>query len=207
MDGHGPRRRQRRRVRPRMVGRYRHWIMKRRLAGGESMRRVLAPLAGLILFTVTACGGAAGESNDSGSSSDDSSIAGAGDGVAGETVPKCPFTAEQVTELVGRAMHDDGPCLWRDGEGVALVTITMSTGSTGALTYDYQRNNAGETFKRVTELQDVDQGYIAVKDIEAETVAISKAGAYTMNLSSFDWDLDKYEQTSRAMLDKILHRG
>jgi len=101
-------------------------------------------------------------------------------------------------------MHDDGPCLWRDGEGIALVTITMATSSTGAVTYDYQRETAGETFKRVTELKDVDKGYIAVKDIEAETVVISKAGSYTMNLNNFDWDLDKYEQTSRAMLNKIL---
>ncbi|MFD2763497.1 hypothetical protein [Micromonospora eburnea] len=167
------------------------------------MRRVLAPLAGLILFAVTACGGTAAESNSSGSSSDDSSTT--GDGVANETVPQCPFTAEQVSELVGQEMHDDGHCLWRDKEGIAMVTITMSTSSSGALTYDYQRSNAGETFKRVTELQNVDKGYIAVKDIGAEIVVISKAGSYTMNLSSFDWDLDKYEQTSRAMLDKILH--
>ncbi len=50
---------------------------------------------------------------------------------------------------------------------------------------------AGETFKRVTDLKNVDRGYIAVKEIGAETVSISKAGNYTMNLSNFDWDLDR----------------
>ncbi|MEU2611427.1 hypothetical protein ABZ570_07570 [Micromonospora sp. NPDC007271] len=170
------------------------------------MRRVLAPLAGLILFALTACGGTGPEATNDGSPSDGSSAAGAGDtGGANETVPECPFTATQVSELVGQAMHDDGPCLWRDKEGIAFVTITMATASTGALTYDGQRETAKETFTRVTELQDIDKGYIAVKDIKAETVVISKTGSYTVNLNNFDWDQEKYEQTSRAMLDKILH--
>ncbi|MEU8262172.1 hypothetical protein AB0C02_16280 [Micromonospora sp. NPDC048999] len=168
------------------------------------MRRAFAPFAGLILFAVAACGSTAPESNNSPSDGSLTDEAG-GNGVANETVPECPFTAAQVSELVGQEMHDDGPCLWRDREGIAFVTITMATSSSGALTYDYQRKNAEDTFKRVTDLQDVDKGYLAVKDIEAETVVITKAGNYNMNLHNFDWDPGKYEQTSREMLDKILH--
>jgi len=137
---------------------------------------------------------------------DDSVTDGDGDTEAqGSAVaPPCPFTAEQVSDLVGQSMEDQGNCLFGDGKGVASLTITMASATAGEVTYDYQRDQAGKTYANVSDLGKGTKSYLAIKDIGAEAVLISDQGAYTVTMSSFSFDTAQYDQTMRALIDAIL---
>ncbi|GGM66081.1 hypothetical protein GCM10011608_59240 [Micromonospora sonchi] len=119
--------------------------------------------------------------------------------------PACPFTAEQVAEFVGQPMVDQGNCSFGDGEGVALFTVTMASGLAGESTYDYQRQQADQSYQDVTDLGD-GKGYLAVKELGAEAVVINDAGAFTVTLSSFQRlgaQPDGYQQALRRVLDGL----
>ncbi|WP_198347949.1 hypothetical protein [Plantactinospora sp. KBS50] len=94
--------------------------------------------------------------------------------------------------------------LVRRRQGVASLSITTSSKLAGEATYDYQRQQADPQYDRVIDLEAGDRAYLAAKDIRAEAVLISDQGAYTVTMSSFSFDLDRYERTLRAILDKIL---
>lgn len=153
--------------------------------------KILAPLVLLAALTLSACG------------ETESPVEGGDVAGLGTTVPPCPFTAEKVTEVIGQSMKDDGNCLFGDGKGVASLTVTMASQAAGAITYDYQREQAGKRFERVAEARKGDKGYLGVKGVEGEAVVLSGKGAYTLTLSSFSKDTAWYEQTLRKLLDVV----
>ncbi|SNT25373.1 hypothetical protein SAMN05421812_10435 [Asanoa hainanensis] len=169
------------------------------------MRRVVVSL--LLVGALLAPAGC-GSSGDGGETSPaaDSAVAdeGGAAGAMSTTVPGCPFTAAQVTELVGQPMNDEGNCLFGDGKGVASLTVTVSSALAGETTYDYQRETAGKSFPKVSDLGKGKKSYLAVKDIQAEAALISDQGAYTLIMSSFGFDEAKYDQTMNALIDVIL---
>ncbi|MGC5379234.1 hypothetical protein ACPXB1_12235 [Micromonospora sp. DT68] len=170
-----------------------------------TVRRLIAPLwCSLLLIPLVACG-----PDDSG---DADPAAGAGVEVDGDadlpnvSRPACPFSAAQVSDLVGQPMEDQGNCLFGDGKGVASLTITTASPLAGESTYDYQRKNATQVYR---EVKDVDKGrkaYLAVKDIEGEAVVVSDKGTYTVIMSSFQAisaSPGGYEPTLRKVLDAL----
>ncbi|WP_052371901.1 hypothetical protein [Amycolatopsis taiwanensis] len=169
------------------------------------MRYSLAIALSLGLAVLTGCGSSGSATDDvspaTGNSIDTVGEAGSAGGLPG--VPGCPFTEAQVSSLVGQRMKDEGNCLFGDGNGVASVTITMSSADAGQVTYDYQRKLAEETYTRVQDLGKT--GYLAVKDIAGEAVVINGKGAYTVILSSFETDPSGYERTLRAIVDALPH--
>jgi hypothetical protein len=100
-------------------------------------------------------------------------------------------------------MNADGNCLFRDGNGVAILTITLASEVAGQATYDYSREQAGKRFERVSDVDKGDQGYLATGGTEAEAVVISKAGAYTVQISSFHDDAGANEALLRKLVDAI----
>jgi hypothetical protein len=165
------------------------------------MRRVIAPVLFLVLLAAAGCGG-----TTAGSPGADAGAGGAADAEAGVggTVPGCPFTAAQVSDIIGQPMTDEGNCLFGDGKGVASLTITVSSKTAGATTFAYQRDRAEKVYDRVTDINKGDKAYVAAKDIEAEAVVVSDKGSYTLIMSSFSTDPAAYEQTLRKLLDAIL---
>jgi hypothetical protein len=172
------------------------------------MRRVHAPLAGLFLFATTACGG--GDGSGPAAQPPAASVPaanGSADGLpdkkANESTPDCPFETAQVSDLVGESMYADGRCLWRSDESAALVTITMVSAATGVVTYDMSRRMAESTYERVLDLDEVKHGYIAIGETGAELNVVRDQGNFTVGLSSFEFDHQKYEQVARAVLAEL----
>lgn len=162
---------------------------------------VRTKLVFVLLSLALAAAGCAGGSNDSPGGPDSGEP---GDLTKLNTaVPACPFTAAKVSEIVGQPMTDDGNCLFGDGRGVASVTITVSSQLAGSSTYDYKRKQAAETYDKVSDIKKGDSAYVAVDDVKAEAVLISKGGSYTLIMSSFGFEPARYEQSLRAMLDEI----
>ncbi|WFE40473.1 hypothetical protein [Micromonospora sp. WMMD998] len=124
-------------------------------------------------------------------------------GAAGGAPPACPFTAAQVSEIVGRTMRDEGNCLFGDGKGVASLTVTTASVTAGRATYDYQHEQAGKQYDKVVGVDRGDQGYLAVKDIRGEAVLIDGTGTYTVTISSFGSDPAGNERILRRALDAI----
>jgi hypothetical protein len=164
------------------------------------MRRVIAPVLLLVLLAAAGCGGTTTGSPGTEATAE----AEAGVGGAGGAVPGCPFTAAQVSDIVGQPMTDEGNCLFGDGKGTASLTITVSSKLAGATTFAYQRQQAEKLYDRVTDINKGDKAYVAAKDIEAEAVVVSDKGSYTLIMSSFSTDLAAYEQTLCKLLDAIL---
>ncbi|MBY8875660.1 hypothetical protein K7640_27905 [Micromonospora sp. PLK6-60] len=163
-------------------------------------RRRLAPLLLLALLVPAACAGP----TDTPAGDRDAAVDSDGGGDApAAPPPACPFTAEQASELAGLALTDQGNCLFGDGRGVASLTITTASRLAGEATWDYQHEQAGKRYERVT---DVDRGvraYVAAKDIEGEAVMITEKGSYTVTMSSFSTDVAGYEQRLRRLLEAI----
>jgi hypothetical protein len=168
------------------------------------MRRVIAPVLFLVLLAAAGCGGTTAGSPGADAGAGGAADAEAGVGGAGDTVPGCPFTATQVSDIIGQPMTDEGNCLFGDGKGVASLTITVSSKTAGATTFAYQRDRAEKVYDRVTDSNKGDKAYVAAKDIEAEAVVVSDKGSYTLIMSSFSTDPAAYEQTLRKLLDAIL---
>ncbi|GEL22305.1 hypothetical protein PSU4_12590 [Pseudonocardia sulfidoxydans NBRC 16205] len=122
----------------------------------------------------------------------DGPVAGGGDsedtvfaGGAGSTPPACPFTAAQISSLVGQQMKDDGSCLFGDGKGVAQLSITMSSASTGEIMLDTLREQASGQYDEVSD-RSGGKGYVATKELGGEAVAVTGTGGYTITMSSFE---------------------
>jgi hypothetical protein len=195
------------------------------------MRRLIAPALNLVpalSLVLVASAGCAGESAGSGTSG---APADPGNGAPKEpsgkktpnaepgggqpgggdpnVVPPCPLNARQATLLVGQPMTDEGNCLFGDGKGVASLTITRASQSTGSATFDFARSHAEDRYgaDKVKDADVADQAYLAVKDIEAEAVVVSPKGTYTVILSSFERLGAKpgaYEQTLRRILAAVV---
>ncbi|MEH0931521.1 hypothetical protein [Micromonospora sp. CPCC 205558] len=173
-----------------------------------TVRRLIAPLwCSLLLLPLVACGPDDNTGSAAGGDTDaDVGIDADGGDVSAVERPACPFTAAQVSDLVDQSMKDEGSCLFGDGNGVAMFTITTASPTAGEATYDYQREQATQTYR---EVKDVDKGrkaYLAVKDIGGEAVVISDKGSYTVTLSSFQAigaSPGGYEPTLRKVLDAL----
>ena len=171
------------------------------------MRRMIAPVLFLVLLAAAGCGGTTTGSPGAEAGAGGAADAEAGVGGAGDTKPGCPFTAAQVSDIIGQPMTDEGNCLFGDGKGVASLTITVSSKTAGAMTFAYQRQQAEKVYHRVTDIKKGDKAYVAAKDIEAEAAVVSDKGSYTLILSRFErfsTDPAAYEQTLRKLLDAIL---
>ncbi|MBQ1024073.1 hypothetical protein KBX00_06770 [Micromonospora sp. C95] len=174
--------------------------------GTEHVRRLILPVVLVAALALTGC--------DGGEPAPPAAGPGAGaetdldlpaDGAGTET-PACPFTAAQVSELVGQSMVDDGNCSFGDGTGVAALSVTTASRLAGETTYDYQHQQAEQTYQTVTDLDGDGKGYLAVKDIGAEAVLVGGAGSFTVTLSGFERlgaQPDGYEQALRRLLDAL----
>jgi hypothetical protein len=119
-------------------------------------------------------------------------------------VPPCPFTAEQVSTLVGQPMVDSGNCLFGDGNGVAQISVGAHTATATEITYDYSRDLATKVYTQVQDIDAGDKGYLAYKDIGAEAVVISPNGGYTIIMSSFErLGGAAYEPVLRGVVDAL----
>jgi hypothetical protein len=165
------------------------------------MRRVVtsALLLGALLAPA-ACGDGAEETSDTPPAVADEAAA----ADVGAAVPGCPFTVAQVSELIGQQMTDDGSCSFGDGKGVAGLTVTVSSAMAGETTYAYKRDLAGKSFPSVRDIGKGTKSYLAIKDIGAEAALISDKGAYTLIMSSFEFDEARYDKTMNALIDAIL---
>jgi hypothetical protein len=168
------------------------------------MRRMkTTALACLVLLAAVGCGSDP-DATDGNESADRTVETQDGDHALGDVVPPCPFTAEQVSDAVGQPMVDEGDCLFGDGKGVASLTVTTTSEDTGAMTYDYSREQAGASYDEVTELATGAKGYIAVKGVGGEAIVLIPAGAYTLTMSSFSaLDPGGYEQVLTELTDAI----
>ncbi|WP_433280541.1 hypothetical protein [Micromonospora sp. CA-244673] len=174
----------------------------------RAARLGLLPLLLLALLAPAACddagdtptAGPAGVDADAG---DDTTGGDDAADPAGTVRPPCPFTATQVSDLLGQPMRDEGSCLFGDGKGVASLTVTTASATAGRATFDYQHEQAGKRYGRVVDLDRGDQSYLAAKDVTGEAVLISDKGAYTLTLSSLGTDVAGYEQTLRRLLEAI----
>ncbi len=154
----------------------------------------------LVLLVSGGCGG-----NDDATPEPGQAEAQDGEGGGqGTTVPDCPLTEDQVTDIVGQPMTDQQNCLFGDGKGVASLTITMASESTGAATLDTLRESAEGRYDSIEDLGD-GSGYVAVGELGGEAVSISQAGSFTLTMSSFErFDPSGYDETLRALVDAAL---
>jgi hypothetical protein len=102
------------------------------------------------------------------------------------TVPGCPFTADQVTAMIGQPMVDKGTCLFGDGKGVAQLGIEVHSASSTSAALGYARQQASKQYLLVEDLKSGDKGYIAYKNTAAEAVAVTAQGGYTITMSGFE---------------------
>ncbi|MFF0719919.1 hypothetical protein [Verrucosispora sp. NA02020] len=173
------------------------------------MRRQILPALCVVVLALTGCGDGGTEAApapDTGAGADADTDVDLPVDAADTVRPPCPFTAAQVSEFVGESMVDQGTCSFGDGKGVAQLTVTTASRSTGEGTYDYQRQQAGQIYSTVTEIGNGAKGYLAVKDIGAEAVLVGAGGAYTVTLSSFarlGARPDGYAQALRRLLDAL----
>ena len=151
----------------------------------------------VVLLVSGGCGGDDASPPDSGQA-DSQDDGGAGQGAA---VPECPLTEDQVTDIVGQPMTDQTNCLFGDGKGVASLTITMASESTGAATLDTLRESAEGRYDSIEDLGE-GSGYVAVGELGGEAVSVTQAGSFTLTMSSFErFDPSGYDETLRALVD------
>jgi hypothetical protein len=167
------------------------------------MRRWIAPVVLSVALALAGCGGddepvTGNAGNADGGGSADDSLAGAAD-----TVPSCPFTEAQATQVTGRTMGADGPCLWREHEGPGILTITLSSELAGSTTYDYQKDQAGKRFQKLSDVDKGSKGYLAAGEIEGEAVVISPKGSFTVLVSSFGGGVTGNEALLRKLVEAI----
>jgi hypothetical protein len=101
-------------------------------------------------------------------------------------VQACPFTAAQMTAMLGQPMTDSGGCLFGDGNGVAQVSIEVHSAASTEATYDYSRAQAQSQFQQVDSVESGDKGFVAYKDTACEAVVIKPRAGYTILMSNFD---------------------
>ncbi|MFC0508379.1 hypothetical protein [Micromonospora costi] len=168
------------------------------------MRRLIVPAFCVAALVLAGCGGA-DPADPAPAAGVDAPVDAGGDTGDAAPPPGCPFNAAQASELLGQPMVDQGNCLFGDGKGVASLTITTSSRLAGETTYDYERQQAGQIYQKVTDLDRGGKGYVAVKDIEGQAVVIDDRGAFTITLSSFErfGNPDGYEQALRRVIDAL----
>ncbi len=159
------------------------------------MRQVAVPLVLVAALAVGACG------KDTAPGGKDQSVQQGSEGSGGLNllVPSCPYTAGQVSEVLGQPMTDEGMCLFGDGRGVASLTITTASQAAGAASYDYQKEQASQRYGTVDGLGVGERSYAGSKDVTGEAVVLSKKGTYTLTLSNFSKDAGWYAQTLRNL--------
>ena len=172
---------------------------------------VLAPLLGGAVAAPTTpatsgmpdASGAPDASGDPGAPEDDTGFDATLPGLS-TTVPGCPFTAEQITSMVGQQMIDKGTCLFGDGKGVAQLGVEVHSASSTSATLGYARQQAGRQYLLVEDLKNGDQGYIAYKNTSAEAVAVTAQGGYTITMSGFErFDGFTYEEPLTAIISAL----
>jgi len=165
------------------------------------MRRILGTTVLCIILLVSGgCGG-----DDASPDSGQADSQDGGDAGQGTAVPECPLTADQVTDIIGQPMTDQSNCLFGDGKGVASLTITMASESTGAATLDTLRESAEGRYDSIEDLGGDGSGYVAVGELGGEAVSITQAGSFTLTMSSFErFDPSGYDETLRALVDAAL---
>lgn len=162
-------------------------------------RKLFGPL---MLIAVLAAGACGAESAPEGGNQVEQQ--GSDDSIGLNTqAPPCPFTADQVTDLIGQEMKDEGVCLFGDGRGVASLTVTAASQAAGMATYAYQREQASMRFGTVTDLGTGDRSYMGSKDVTGEAVVLSRKGAYTLTLNSFSKDTGWYAETLRKLASAL----
>ncbi|MEV2238271.1 hypothetical protein [Micromonospora sp. NPDC049891] len=170
------------------------------------MRRLILPAVLAAALALTGCDSSEPTPPEAGPGADAEADLDLPAGDAGTETPACPFTAAQISELVGQSMVDNGKCSFGDGKGVAALSVTTASQLAGETTYDYQRQQAAQTYQTVTDLDGGGKGYLAVKELGAEAVLVGGAGSFTVTLSSFERlgaQSDGYEQALRRLLDAL----
>jgi hypothetical protein len=119
-------------------------------------------------------------------------------------VPACPFTAAQMTAMLGQPMTDSGECLFDDGNGVAQVNIEVHSASSTETTYDYSRSQAQSEYPQVDNVESGDKGFVAYKDTTCEAVVIKPRAGYTITMSNFErYHGTGYQQPMRNIISAL----
>ena len=154
----------------------------------------------MVMLFSGGCGGDDAATTDSQADTSDG-----GDAGQGTSVPDCPFTAEQATDLIGQPMTDEGNCLFGDGKGVASLTVTTASQTAGTAAYDVSRESAEGRYGSIEDLDVDGKGYVSAGELGGEAVAITDAGAFTIILSNFErLDEAGYDKTLRSLVDAAL---
>jgi hypothetical protein len=155
----------------------------------------------LVLLVLSGCGGDDGSAPEpSQAEAQDGEDAG-----QGSAVPDCPFTEDQVTDIVGQPMIDQDTCLFGDGKGVASLSITTASESAGSATYETSHESAEGRYDSIEDLDVDGSGYVAVGELGGEAIAITEAGSFTLTMSNFErLDPAGYEETLRSLVDAAL---
>ncbi|HYY12723.1 MAG TPA: hypothetical protein VE781_17430 [Kineosporiaceae bacterium] len=113
--------------------------------------------------------------------------------------PPCPFTAEQVTGIVGKAMRQDVECDFRGPNGVGIVSVDRH-----ASNYcDIDRDQAVKLYKTVTDLPRGENAFIAARELEGEACVTATAGSFHVSISDFSSSPAETERLVRALVDAI----
>jgi len=166
------------------------------------MRRLFGTsLLCIVLLVSSGCGG----DDDSTPEPSQAEAQGGEGGGQGTTVPDCPFTEDQVTDIVGQPMTDQQNCLFGDGKGVASLTVTTASESAGSATYETAHESAGGRYDSIEDLDVGGSGYVAVGELGGEAMTVTEAGSFTLTMSSFQrFDPAGYEDTLRSLVDAAL---
>lgn len=125
-------------------------------------------------------------------------------GLPDTEVAACPFTAAQMTAMLGQPMTDGGECLFDDGNGVAQVNIEVHTAASTETTYDYSHTVAQSEYQQVNDVESGDKGFVAYKDTGCEAVVIKPRAGYTITMSNFErYNGLQYEQPMRNIISAL----
>jgi hypothetical protein len=116
----------------------------------------------------------------------------------------CPFTAAQVSAMIGQPMTDSGNCAFGDGAGVAQLGIEIHSLSSTEGTYDYNHAQADKDYLLVEDLKNGDKGFMAYKNTSAQAFVIKSRSAYTITMSKFErFDSFSYEQPLQNVISAL----
>ncbi|WP_176921292.1 hypothetical protein [Pseudonocardia oroxyli] len=158
------------------------------IGGGVGYVLLGGPLGPLQPVLGGLAGGSASGADDGGVAADDPLTDDSNDTgfPAAVTPPDCPFTAAQVSDLVGQPMVDSGNCLFGDGKGVAQFSVTGSSATAAEVTYDYSRDTATRSYDQVVDLDTGTKSYLAYRELQAEANVVGTKYGFTVTMSSFE---------------------
>lgn len=99
-------------------------------------------------------------------------------------VEDCPFTADQMTAMLGRPMTESGACVFGDGQ-VGQIAIEVRSASSTRASYAARRSQAQSRYQSVRDVENGDEGFVALSDTGAEAVVLGPRTGYSVTMRGF----------------------